>query len=247
MKPDWSKNGVDLYCGNCLGILPQIGTVEHVITDPPFSAVTHTNAKSNRNLGYGNKAIDFQAIDFQAISEVVVALARNCQRWFVATMDWRHITQFERTPPDGWEFVRFGVFVKTNPMPQISADRPANGWDGICYMHRTGIKKRWNGGGAHGNWIDSVVTNGDHPTGKPLPLFSMFVERFTDTAETVLDPFMGSGTTGVACVRLGRKFIGVEVDERYFAIAVSRIEKAMDETALLDYAQAQEQLEISHD
>ncbi len=63
-----------------------------------------------------------------------------------------------------------------------------------------------------------------HPTQKPVGLMSWCIERLK--AETILDPFMGSGTTGVAAVKLGRRFIGIEIEERYFQIAVRRIEEA---------------------
>jgi site-specific DNA-methyltransferase (adenine-specific) len=65
-----------------------------------------------------------------------------------------------------------------------------------------------------------------HPTQKPLELMQWCVERLPAGCETILDPFMGSGTTGVACVKLGRKFIGIEIDPGYFDIACRRIEKA---------------------
>jgi site-specific DNA-methyltransferase (adenine-specific)/modification methylase len=65
-----------------------------------------------------------------------------------------------------------------------------------------------------------------HPTQKPISLMKRLLLEYTTQDELIFDPFMGSGTTGVACVQLGRKFIGIEVDERYFEIAVRRIEQA---------------------
>ena len=71
-----------------------------------------------------------------------------------------------------------------------------------------------------------VATEGkEHPTQKPLPLM-LWCLSFIPDAETILDPFMGSGTTGVACANMGRKFIGIEIDEGYFDIAARRIEEA---------------------
>jgi site-specific DNA-methyltransferase (adenine-specific) len=223
MQPYYNQSGITIYNADYRAVLPELPKVDAVITDPPFSEHTHGNAKSNRNLGYGNKAIDFKAIDFKAIDNLLLAMGPLCARWFIATMDWRHIAQIERTPPAPWEFVRFGVWVKTNPMPQISADRPANGWDGIVYLHNLNTRKRWNGGGNHGNYIDHVVTNGDHPTGKPLEMLLSFVERFTDPGDLILDPFCGSGTTLVAAKLLGRRAIGVELEERYCAVATDRL------------------------
>ena len=65
-----------------------------------------------------------------------------------------------------------------------------------------------------------------HPTQKPLALLSWCIEKLPDNAHTILDPFMGSGTTGVACVKLGRKFIGIEIEPKYFDIACKRIRDA---------------------
>jgi site-specific DNA-methyltransferase (adenine-specific) len=71
-----------------------------------------------------------------------------------------------------------------------------------------------------------------HPTEKPIKLFMELLSDFTNKNETILDPFMGSGTTGVACAKLGRKFIGIELDEGYFNIACERIKKAYDQPDL---------------
>jgi DNA modification methylase len=228
VKPYYEDAACTIYHGDCREVLPLLSSVDHVITDPPFSEYTHGNAKSNRGKGHGVKAIDFQAIDFQAIDfQAIDFLLRGplstCRRWVIAFMDWRHIYQLESQTPEPWEFVRFGVWVKTNPMPQISADRPANGWDGIVYLHNRNAKKRWNGGGAHGNWIGPVITDGLHPTGKPLGALTKLVMQHTDPAETILDPFMGSGTTLVAAKRLGRKAIGIELEEKYCEIAAKRL------------------------
>ena len=221
-----------LYCCDCETILPTLGKVDAVITDPPYSDSTHNNAKSNAGGGGGAKAIDFKAIDFKAIDfkaieSLLDSCSSLCDGWIIANMDWRHIAQLEFQKHHFYELIRFGVWVKTNPMPQISADRPANGWDGIAYIYPRNKKKVWNGGGCHGNWSGAVITNGDHPTGKPVDMVSSWVTRFTNHEQTILDPFMGSGTTGVAAIQLGRKFIGIEREPKYFDIACKRIEQAV--------------------
>jgi site-specific DNA-methyltransferase (adenine-specific) len=65
-----------------------------------------------------------------------------------------------------------------------------------------------------------------HPSQKPIRLLRDLIEEYTDTSDTIFDPFMGSGTTGVACMQLGRNFIGCEIDEGYFRIAEKRIAQA---------------------
>lgn len=85
---------------------------------------------------------------------------------------------------------------------------------------------KWNGGGRAGIFRYSVERGAkEHPTQKPLPLLSEIVTLFSNPGNVILDPFMGSGTTGVACVRLGRKFIGIEIEPKYFDIACKRIDQ----------------------
>ena len=67
----------------------------------------------------------------------------------------------------------------------------------------------------------------EHPTQKPLDVMKWCIERLPSGCSTILDPFMGSGTTGVACVKLGRKFIGIEIEPKYFDIACKRISEAL--------------------
>ena len=228
-----------LYRGDCAEVLPTLGRFDAVITDPPYSDSTHNNAKSNKGGGSGVKAIDFKAIDFKAIdfkaiAEILDLLSPLCDGWVIANMDWRHIAALEFEKHNTYELIRFGVWMKSNPMPQISADRPANGWDGIAYLFPKNKKKAWNGGGSHGNWFGPVVTNGDHPTGKPVDMVESWVTRFTSKGGAILDPFMGSGTTGVACAQLGRKFTGIEREQKYFDIACQRIERAQAQGKLFE-------------
>jgi len=101
-----------------------------------------------------------------------------------------------------------------------------------------------------GNWLSTViaiqpppqgvtffeyVVRGvmpDHPTPKPIEFMLKLIERLTRPGDTILDPFMGSGTTGVACMKLGRNFIGIERDPGYFAIAQRRIAAAQAQLIL---------------
>jgi len=78
----------------------------------------------------------------------------------------------------------------------------------------------------------SIKPNG-HPAEKPLDLVKWLIEISTKSGDLILDPFMGSGTTGVACVQTGRNFIGIEIDEHYFNVARRRIEQAQQQMRLL--------------
>ena len=225
-----------LYLGDCREILPTLPKVDAVITDPPYGARTHEGARTGPT---GGKAlIDFACLpdaDFVPLCERLVNLAA---RWVVMSCEWRHAAQLEAHAL----LVRLGVWIKPNGAPQFTGDRPGTGWEAIACLHRQG-RKRWNGGGHHAVW-NFPKTEGDHPTGKPLPLLCKWVEQFTDRGETILDPFMGSGTTGVAAMQLGRKFIGIEIEPKYFDIACERIENAQRQQTLFEPARKPEQLTI---
>jgi site-specific DNA-methyltransferase (adenine-specific) len=205
-------------------LLSQGVTVDHVITDPPYAANTHKMAKTNKSVsGQGVKLITFgHYTDEQFIDAVQKALSIT-RGWVVLTCDYMHA----RLTYDMPEFVRFGGWVKTNPMPQISADRPGQGIETVIMLHAGRERKRWNRGGESGVWHHNVVNKATVPTEKPLPLILDFVNDFTQEGETVLDSHMGSGTTAIACIKTGRNFIGIEQSKEHFEIAKARIAREL--------------------
>ena len=225
----------ELWRGDCREVLPLLDKVDAVITDPPYAERTHGMAKSNAGAGHGTKAINFQSMTVDGLRAVLERCGQITRRWLVATLDYSHAFAFDECPPEGLRMLRIGVWVKSNPMPQISADRPGQGWEAIAFMHRADTKPAWNGGGRSGVWQHPVVQNTGHPTSKPLRLVSDWVCLFTDAGNTVLDPFMGGGTTGEACAMHGRAFIGIEQDARYFDLACERIERAQAQGQLIPH------------
>ena len=216
---------VTLYHGDAREVMVNMAdqSVTAVITDPPYTERTHSNAKTNKGKGHDVKAIQFDAFSDQDLYQALQESARVSKSWVIATLAYQHALTIDSTPPEGLRSLRVGVWVKTNPMPQISADRPGQGWEAISYLHRDDVKPAWNGGGSHGNYIAPVVQNEGHPTVKPLPMLADMVRKFTNHGDTVLDPFAGSGTTLRAAVNEGRKAIGIELEEKYCEIIVSRL------------------------
>lgn len=235
MTPYYEDDAVTLYHGNARELLASLAdaSVDCVITDPPYTERTHGQAKSNKGKGHGVKAIGFAAITDEDLREYANEFGRVTRRWVVASLDYRHAVGFDVEPPVGLRTLRLGVWVKTNPMPQISADRPAQGWESIAYMHRADVKPVWSGGGKAGNFVLPVQQSQGHPTVKPLGMVESWVSWFTNPGETVLDPFAGSGTSLLAAKNQGRKAIGCELDERYCELAASRL--AQD---VLDFGEA---------
>jgi DNA modification methylase len=207
-------------------------SVDVTITDPPYEAQAHTKQRQvKRNGVCVTEALPFEPITEEQRTEAAWHIARVTRRWGLI------FCQAEGAPlwaaaieaaPFGCEYVRTCIWVKPDAMPQYTGDRPAMGYESIVAVHRKG-RKRWNGGGRTGVFVENK--NGGrasgvaapHPTTKPLPLMRDLVELFSDPGELVLDAFAGSGSTGVACRQLGRRFVGWEINAEYHAIACRRI------------------------
>jgi len=223
-----------LYNGDCLEVMAEIGRADHMIFDPPYEATLHAaknslKGRKHRNDGVAElKGLDFAPID--AIRDDVVRLGEaHCNGWFIAFCTVEGAAKWaDAINASSLKYKRACVWVKPDSTPQLNGQGPAQGaeifvtaWDGSGFA-------KWNSGGKRGVYTHcvNVGRDGRHPTEKPIPLMRELLQDFTNPGQTILDPFMGSGTTGVACAKMGRKFIGVELDTKYFEIACERIEKA---------------------
>lgn len=225
LKPYYQDEYAAIYHGDCREILPQLEPVDLVLTDPPFTEATHSGARSG-DYQKPIKSIDFAPVDISFIRTIFTAC--NPRRWLISSIDWRHAVEIDAIPPDGFKFIRLGAWVKRNPMPQLTGDRPAQGWEAIAFLHSTQTKMRWNGGGApacydFGTSRWGYFGSSLHPTEKPLPLISKLLSQFAEPGEVILDPFAGSGTTLRAAKDLGLKSIGIELEEKYCEIAANRL------------------------
>ena len=237
-----------LHSGDCLAGLAAVadGSIDVTITDPPYSAHVHKSVRSGavgiesrglRNSDgnvYPSTICRTTDLGFAALTdEVRVAaaqhFARITRRWIAVFSDtesahlWR-----EALEAAGAEYIRTAFWHKLGGAPQFTGDRPAVALEAITLCHRPG-RKRWNGGGKQGLYsVPIVVERGDgtvrvHPTQKPIRLMEQLVADFSDPGETVLDPFAGSGTTGVAAATLGRHFVGWELDVNHHRNALDRL------------------------
>lgn len=221
----------ELWLGDCMEVLAmQPEYVDAVITDPPYSDNTHKMAKTNKGAGHGTTLVTFDALTGEQFDAAMHECLRVCVGWVVATCDYKHAARWYESP----NFVRLGAWVKPNPMPQISADRPGQGFETVLILHSDKNPKEWNRGGGAGVWTCPVNTGSEVPTQKPLALISAFVRDFTGADDLILDPYMGSGTTGVAALLQGRKFVGIEQKAEHFDIACRRIEQAYKQRPLFD-------------
>jgi len=194
-----------LYCGDCRDIMPEI-SADTLITDPPYGIGESAGKNASRsNLAvakdYGNDDWDDQTQD--AAVSAAIELTKEAVVFGG--------NYYNLAPTPCWL-----VWDKDNGANDFADAELA--WTNLDKAVR--LKRyMWNGMLRANN-----EKRGDHPTQKPIGVMEWAVS-FTK-GETVLDPFMGFGTTGVACARMGRKFIGIEIERKYFDIACERIEAA---------------------
>jgi site-specific DNA-methyltransferase (adenine-specific) len=220
-----------LYLGDCLDVLPSI-EAGHCISDPPYEAVMQNKwgvlSKQAPSSHVRHDAIGFDAID-AVRDDVASAIVKTVSGWAVlfcmaeGVRAWRDAIE-----ATGARYKRALVWIKPDAMPQFNGQGPSVGHEMMVSAWCGPGKSRWNGGGRPGTFIHNKNTPGGsvHPTQKPLPLMMELVSLFSSAGETVVDPFLGSGTTLVACARLGRSGIGIESDPGHFDTACRRIEAA---------------------
>lgn len=229
-----------LYLGDCQAVLAGLDQkVAHVITDPPYEAEAH--APMRRTLGSVHKRID-AALEFGAITEelrmaVAKWSAENCTGWGLYFCQVEAVTLWrDALEEHGAKYRRAMVWVKPDASPQFNGQGPAQGYESIVAVWCGDGASRWNGGGKRGVFTHCKHDAGyggsgagqkvnEHQTKKPISLMTELVGLFTNPGELVIDPFMGSGSTGVACAKMGRRFIGVELERKHFDTSCRRIEE----------------------
>ena len=226
-----------LYHADNLAVLGAMApdSANHCFTDPPYGDFVHANARSAVvNTSGGNTvaesgpalSVDFAPIALADLRFRLELIGRIVRRWVVFTCDDGYAAQLKRDPPPGLRFAQMGVYVRENSTPSLCGLKPAQGFDLVCVMHTERNAMRWNGGGLPAVWQHMVPRGAKahgHPTQKPLSLGLEWVRQFSDPGETILDPWMGSGTFPEAAKRLGRKAIGVESDAKWWAHSCQRL------------------------
>jgi len=239
-----------LYLGDCLEILPQLDKVDAVVTDPPYSSGGFT--RGDRTLPTSKK---YQETALKKYFDDFSGDNRDQRSWIMWSSIW--ISLALRVSKPG---ALFCLFSDWRQLPATTDALQAGGaiWRGIAVWDKKNARPFPNRFKASAEYIiwgtnggkkcdtkdtDAVYLPGVfrysspptgqriHSTQKPEGLLSQLVQ-VAKREEIVLDPFMGSGTTGVACVKQGRKFIGIELSKHYFDITCKRIEQAVSENSL---------------
>lgn len=192
-----------LILGDCRDILPTLPKVDAVITDPPYGVGFVYASHDDTPVGYAEWCAEWFS-DLKRICDGPIAISCGMAN----ICDW---------PKPTW------VMAWHKPAAMGRCAVGFNNWEPVLLYGKPN--------GVHGADVirAPIVPDADldgHPCPKPLGWAVGVIHRIADKSQTILDPFMGSGTTGVAAVQMGKQFIGIEREPRYFDIACKRIEDA---------------------
>jgi site-specific DNA-methyltransferase (adenine-specific)/modification methylase len=205
-----------LYLGDCMDILPTLPKVDAVITDPPYGVLSETgSAATRRSNGNPNKGIiAWDVAPDSKLIDLILSAAPIQAIWGGCHL---------KLPPT------FGYLIWDKQIDGLNFGEVEFCWTNQKFAPR---QFHYRAVGIDGGKV--------HPTQKPVALMAWCI-NFVPSAKTIIDPFMGSGTTGVAAIQMGRKFIGIERDPKYFEIACERISNAQRQESLFPVHIKQEQ------
>jgi len=245
-QPDWATadGRVKLYLGDCLDVIRQMqdDSAAIAVTSPPYNMIPKTAPSGilaehshKKNKGYASHDDDMPQEQYE---EWIDAVARECARVCRGVVWVNHKAKFiDRIARHPLRYISLPLFCEIIWDRGVSLTLNANRfapshesilgfgvphtWDRCCDMEMT-------------VWRLRPVYGVDHPCPFPVEIPERLIRASSDRDEIVVEPFMGSGTTGVACVRLGRQFIGIEKEPRYFDIAVKRIKAELERAPLFE-------------
>lgn len=223
MKPYYSHAGIEIYHGDCRDVLPHLAPVDLVLTDPPYGVAYVTSWRSRTDPLVAPIANDESLNALRDIMPDLDVLLSNNKHAYVFASPTR-IGECAEVVADYWQVKNLLVWDKgeAGTVGDLEAGYGVN-WEAIIYASkgrrpldgprpRTIYRYDW-----------SSTRDPQHPTVKPVGLLKWLMAKSSARGETVLDPFMGSGTTLRAAKDLGRRAIGIELEERYCEVAAKRL------------------------
>ena len=223
---------LDLQQGNCLKLMEDIPdkSIDLLLADPPYNISKDNNFKT-----MGRSGLQFGDWDHGFDQVKWLTGIRRIMRYgssIIIFNDWRNLGVLDKKL-ESEGFIGKDIFrwIKSNPMPRNRNRRYITDFE--FALIATSKKGKWvfnrlNSTYERPEFTCPIVSGNKrfHPTQKPVSLMEYLILRHSNVNQTVLDPFMGSGSTGVACVNTNRNFIGMELDPKYFKIAKERINNA---------------------
>lgn len=234
----YGSASVRLYHADCLTVLPDISGARLVMADPPYNV----SKEGGRNGFKGKKFLndEWDTIeDYGGWSKEWMNACRASMLDNATMYVWGYHRSFPAMPISEWYQLNLLVWRKRNAFPTTMQNsiwspscefaywlRKSPGKDHVFHIGKDDFARDF--------FDEPVVTNRRHPCEKPEKIITEMVRRSSNENETVIDPFMGSGTTGIACIRTGRSFIGIEKDPRHYATAEARIRRELQQGVLFE-------------
>jgi site-specific DNA-methyltransferase (adenine-specific) len=223
---------VDLYNGDSLTILKKYedNSIDLIVTDPPYRVTTSGGTKMGGILSVSNlnngKLFKHNNCDVEDWGKELYRVQKNNSVLYVMCNQVNLQNFLNVLTSVGYKFIKSLIWYKDN---KITSRYFMNQFEYILFFRKGYFERIHDCGLSDVIYVPNKKTkiNNDniHPTEKPIKLMEILIENTSNESDTVLDPFMGSGTTGVACKKLNRNFIGIEIDPCYFNIAKERIQQ----------------------
>ena len=231
---DVREKMVELWQGDCLELIKQMpdGSIDCVVTDPPYKMNHSTGGCTNigmknkwlGNIKAGNTVMNFRIdIKFSDWLPEVFRVLKNGSHCYIFCNDKNIQELLNEATKCGFKESNILVWIKNNATPNRYYMKNL---EFVLFLYKGKAKPINNMGSKCAVEVKNI--NGKsklHATQKPVELLEIFINNSTKENDVVFDPFMGSGSTGVACVNTGRKFIGIELEKQYLYIAEKRIEE----------------------
>jgi 16S rRNA G966 N2-methylase RsmD len=217
-----------LILGDCLDVLPGLSGVDAVVTDPPYGVQLKEKTSRYSTIHKAEPYADDPAIVREVVVPAIMMALAKAKRVLV-TPGTRNLMDYPRPASIG---TVFSPGAGGSDSWGFGCNNPIL-YYGKCPYTAAGLGSRPNSFASNrANPYTADEASTQHPCPKPVSWMLWLVSRASLDGETILDPFMGSGTTGVACIRTGRKFIGIEKEPKYFDIACKRIRDEYARSAL---------------
>ena len=222
----------ELLHGDCLELMKDIpdGSIDLVVTDPPYKTTSRgssggTGGILKEEINKRGKVFKHNDIEFNEWLPELYRVLKDTGHAYIMSNNKNLKNMLMEIENVGFNIYKTLIWAKNSPITNMYY---MDSHEYIIFC-RKGKAKRINNCGTKSVFNVDNPRNKVHPTEKPVELMEVLVTNSSQEGELVFDPFMGSGTTGVACINTNRNFIGIELDEHYFNIAKERIEKAKNE------------------
>ena len=221
--------------GDCYKLMKKVPdkSVDLILTDPPYNLKPYStgNLKCQWRSDFNNDIAnwDEKPLNIPALKKEFKRVLAPQGNIFIFTT-YNLMGEFHRLFDPDFDTFQIMVWHKTNPPPKLRKTSFLNACELICCMWNKGHTWNFKSQKAMHNFFESPICMGKerlkHPTQKPLKLLQHIIEIASQEGDCVLDPFMGVGSTGQACLELNRGFTGFEIDKQYFTMAKNRLNKA---------------------